>query len=410
MEEAKKRKTAKTGWFAFIGLLFAVAVIGVTIGTIQRRRAEEVHTKELFAMDTYFSLKAYGSDAEKALSLCEERTRELEALLSVTAQGSDVWRIDHGDHGQASKDRTESGQMVSGQTAAGQTASGQAAAGQTAAGQTESGQTASVGTTEIAADTYRVMAEALELGSRTGGALDITLYPVLKAWGFTAGEYRIPEREELEKLLSRVDYREVRLQEEAGAYYVTVPEGAEVDLGAVAKGYTGDVLIDILREQGLTSAILDLGGNVQTLGTRPDGTPWRVAVRDPFDRSQVSGVLDIEDKCVITSGGYERYFTGEDGQIYWHILDPATGEPARNGLLSVTIVGERGVRCDAYSTALFVMGRESAVDFWRQQGDFEMILVCEDGEMVLTEGLRDRFTCAEGWEGHITYVDRDNAD
>ncbi|MBQ8116653.1 MAG: FAD:protein FMN transferase [Lachnospiraceae bacterium] len=385
MEEAKKRKTAKTGWFAFIGLLFAVVVIGVTIGTIQRRRAEEVHTKELFAMDTYFSLKAYGSDAEEALSLCEERTRELEALLSVTAQGSDVWRIDHGDHGQA--------------------ASGQAASGQTAAGQT-----ASVGTTEIAADTYRVMAEALELGSRTGGALDITLYPVLKAWGFTAGEYRIPEREELEKLLSRVDYREVRLQEEAGAYYAIVPEGAEVDLGAVAKGYTGDVLIDILRRQGVTSAILDLGGNVQTLGTRPDGTPWRVAVRDPFDRSQIAGVLDIEDKCVITSGGYERYFTGEDGQIYWHILDPATGEPARNGLLSVTIVGDHGVRCDAYSTALFVMGRESAVDFWRQQGDFEMILVCEDGEMVLTEGLRDRFTCADGWEGHITYVDRDNAD
>lgn len=395
MEEAKKRKTAKGGLVAFAGLLFAVAVIGVTIGTIQRRRAEEVHTKELFAMDTYFSLKAYGSDAEKALSLCEERTRELEALLSVTAQGSDVWRIDHGDHGQASKDRTESGQTVSGQTAA---------------GQTESGQTASVRTTEIAADTYRVMAEALELGSRTGGALDITLYPVLKAWGFTAGEYRIPEREELEKLLSRVDYREVRLQEEAGAYYVTVPEGAEVDLGAVAKGYTGDVLIDILRRQGVTSAILDLGGNVQTLGRRPDGTPWRVAVRDPFDRSQVAGVLDIEDKCVITSGGYERYFTGEDGQIYWHILDPATGEPARNGLLSVTIVGEHGVRCDAYSTALFVMGRERAVDFWRQQGDFEMILVSEDGEMVLTEGLRDRFTCAEGWEGHITYVDRDNAD
>ena len=410
MEEAKKRKTAKTGWFAFIGLLFAAAVIGVTIGTIQRRRAEEVHTKELFAMDTYFSLKAYGSDAEEALSLCEERTRELEALLSVTAQGSDVWRIDHGDHGQASKDRTESGQTVSGQAAAGQTESWQTASGQTAAGQTESGQAASARTTEIAADTYRVMAEALELGSRTGGALGITLYPVLKAWGFTAGEYRIPEREELEKLLSRVDYREVRLQEEAGAYYAIVPEGAEVDLGAVAKGYTGDVLIDILRRQGVTSAILDLGGNVQTLGTRPDGTPWRVAVRDPFDRSQIAGVLDIEDKCVITSGGYERYFTGEDGQIYWHILDPATGEPARNGLLSVTIVGDHGVRCDAYSTALFVMGRESAVDFWRQQGDFEMILVCEDGEMVLTEGLRDRFTCAEGWEGHITYVDRDNAD
>lgn len=356
----------KSSLFAVIGVVLAIAAIFVIIGAIQRQQAEKIHTKNLFAMDTYFSLKAYGQNAEIGLSLCEGRTRELEALLSVTAEGSDVWRINHG--------------------------------------QTTSVPAASVSAAAVSGDTYHLILEALEISSQTGGALDITLYPVLKEWGFTTGTYQIPTRERLQELLSRVDYRKVMLREEAGTYFAAVPEGTQIDLGAVAKGYTGDVLIQILRQQGVRSAILDLGGNVQTLGGKPDGSPWKVAVRNPLDQNQVVGVLEINDKCVITSGGYERYFIGEDGEIYWHLLDPANGAPAKSGLLSVTVVGERGVRCDALSTALFVMGEEGAAEFWRRQGDFEMILVTEDGRLILTEGLRDCFKAEPDWADVCFYV------
>jgi len=327
------------------------------------REKQKVSSREFFAMNTYFSLRAYGAGSEKALALCEEEVKSLESILSVTEEESDV---------------------------------------------------------------------SVEVGRQTKGALDITLYPVLLEWGFTTSEYQIPDEDRIKELLKNVDFRQIKAEEmskkntpkenapaenmlsegmtaegteeEKTGYRITIPDRAQIDLGSVAKGYTGDRMLEILRSQGVTSAILDLGGNVQTLGAKPDGLPWRVAVRDPFDRSRRIGVLNITDKCVITSGGYERYFTGEDGKVYWHILDPADGYPADSGLVSVTVVGKSGVRCDALSTALFVMGREQAEEFWRSQGDFEVILVDEAGEIYLTEGLEDCFECGENL--HMTILKR----
>lgn len=333
-----------------------LAVAAVVMFLVQRQQATQAediaHTKDMFAMDTYFALKAYGSEGEEALKLCEEKVYELEAALSVTKPDSDVSKLNSGD-----------GIMVG-------------------------------------EDTFRLVQEALALGEETDGALDITLYPVLKAWGFTTDAYRVPDEAEIKGLLEKVDYRMV--DTDITGYTVLMPEGMELDLGAVAKGYTGDCLLEILQGQGVTSAMVDLGGNVQVLGSKPDGSPWKVAVRNPLDTGSEIGVLEITDKSVITSGSYERYFE-ENGERYWHILDPANGYPADNGLLSVTIVGDSGVRCDGLSTALFVMGKDRAVDFWQQAGDFEMILVTEAGELYITEGLQECFVCSEGWNAEVIY-------
>lgn len=338
-----------------VRVLSVAAVLGAAVlltVLFQWRQAQIAYTKDLFAMDTYFSLRAYGPRAETGLESCVRRVEELEGLLSVT-EGSDIRRINESSFGEA---------------------------------------------VPVREDTFLLLEEAVALGEETGGALDITLYPILKAWGFTAEEYRIPGEEELAALLEKVDYRELVLDEAASA--VSVREGMELDLGAVAKGYTGDCLTELLREQGVTSAMLDLGGNIQVLGAKPDGSPWRVAVKNPFDSSQIIGVLEVTDKAVVTSGSYERYFVGEDGRRYWHILDPESGRPAESGLVSMTVVGESGVRCDGLSTALFVMGQERAVEFWRQQVEsesFEMILVTEDGKVYFTEGLESCFESSEGW-------------
>lgn len=339
-----------------VGVVAAALVILICAVFLQRQQAARAsYTKELFAMDTFFSFRAYGSGAEEALAACAERVEELESLLSVTGEGSDIYRINQGERFAVSE------------------------------------------------DTFSAITSALELCEETEGALDITLYPVLREWGFTTGQYRIPRTETLQTLLEKVDYRAVDVGNgiDDRSFAVFVPEGVELDLGAVAKGYTGDCLLTLLKERGVTSAMLDLGGNIQVLGEKPDGSAWRVAVRNPFDTGGSLGVLEVRDRAVITSGNYERYFVGEDGSRYGHILDPSDGYPADSGLAAVTIVGDSGVRCDGLSTALFVMGEDAAADYWRRHRDFEMFFVTEDARLYMTEGLAECFVCSEDWDAEI---------
>ena len=298
----------------------------------------QLHTATILAMDTVMDLSVYGGSQE-LMDRARERVLELEGVLSTTDPGSEIYALNR------------------------------------------------TGSAELSGDAAALLARGLELCRETEGALDLSIYPVVRAWGFTTGEYRVPETEELAELLEHVDYTKIACPD-AGS--VALPEGMELDLGGVAKGYTGDRLIELLRESGITSALLNLGGNVQTLGSKPDGAPWQVAVQSPEGEGYL-GYLSISDQAVVTSGGYERYFEDGEGNIYWHIMDPTTGYPAKSGLISVTVVGEEGVYCDALSTALFIMGEEDAISFWRAHGDFELLLVTEDGRLLVTEGLADRF-------------------
>lgn len=299
--------------------------------------AQTATERSIFAMDTYMNLRAYGERAETALVQSCERITELENLFSVTKEGSDIWRVNQAE-----------GNVI-----------------------------------EISEDTANILTTAITIGKETEGALDITLYPVLKKWGFTTEEYKIPMKEELQSLLKYVDYKRIELD----GNQVCLPEGMEIDFGALAKGYTSDKIIEILKENGVESALINLGGNVYTLGTKPGGSLWKIGIRNPFESGEMC-ILSTADKAVITSGNYERYFIGEDGNKYWHILDAKDGYPADNGLVSVTIIGEEGVRCDALSTALFVAGLEQAADYWRERQDFDMILVTEDGKLYITEGIK----------------------
>ena len=169
-----------------------------------------------------------------------------------------------------------------------------------------------------------------------------------------------------------------------------------VDLGGVGKGFTGDEVVKTMKGDGVTSALFSLGGNIQTIGTKPDGEKWYVGIKDPESDGYLGGVR-VQDEAVITSGGYERYFE-EDGQTYWHIMDPETAAPARSGLKSVTIVSPLGVYCDTLSTAVFVRGADWGADFWRTHQDFEMVLVLEDGSLWVTAGLAGSFTLAEDYQ------------
>lgn len=348
--EKRKRKTGSIVIAAgLLALCFVVlpehgqAAQGLenTKSTERTERTESLPASvTVFAMDTVITLEAYGGQTEKAVQTAEAMVGKLESLWSVTREGSEINQANHG-----------SGNPVS-----------------------------------ISAETEALVSHTLQLAEDTDGALNPALYPIIKAWGFTTGEYRIPETEKLQRLLQNADYRDIRLKERT----LTLPEAMEVDFGAVAKGYTGDLLAETLKAHGVTSAIINLGGNVALVGDRPDGSAWRIGIRSPYGEGNM-GVLEASDSHIITSGGYERYFTGEDGTVYWHIMDPATGAPARSGIISATIVGKEGWRCDGLSTAVFVMGLEEATQYWRTRKDFDMILVTEENEVYVTEGLWGRF-------------------
>lgn len=166
----------------------------------------------------------------------------------------------------------------------------------------------------------------------------------------------------------------------------------KIDLGAIAKGYTSSKIIDIFKENNIKSGMVTLGGNVQVLGKKPDGSLWKVGIQNPIGEDEYLGVLQTSDKAVITSGGYERNFT-KNGKIYHHILDPSNGYPANNGLTSVTIISSDGTLADALSTSLFVMGKDKAIDFYKKSNyNFDFILYSSDNKLIISDGIKDIFS------------------
>ena len=369
--------------------------------------------KEFFAMDTVMSVSVNGKNAEKAAEAVADEVNRLDKLLSTGSSDSEVSLINENGGG------------------------------------------------TLGPDGCALMKKALGLYEDSEGLFDISIYPVMELWGFASGElhissevssgvgdgdsgdtsdeiraseqlsegsvgdagdtsdeirvseqlsegnvedtddtldrFRVPTAEEIDEALKLVDASSIRFDEETGEVFFDM-EGMKIDFGGIAKGYTSSRMMDILREQGIESALVNLGGNVQALGTKPDGSKWRVGVQDPGDDSGLLGILEIADLAVITSGGYERYFE-EDGQVYHHIIDPRTGFPANTGLTSVTIVSSDGTLADGLSTFLFIAGEEQAEAYWRSHAEkFDMILAKEDGTLLVTEGIEDAFSTEYEYE------------
>lgn len=289
-------------------------------------RTEIAHSAAGIACDTVVTITAYAPQdtVDEAFRICEE----YEAMFSKTVEGSDIWTLNH--------------------------ANGKAV--------------------EVHAETAELLRLAAEIGEASGGAFDVTIAPVSGLWDFSADDPSLPEKDALISAVSRVDYRQIMIDGTA----VALKNGAEIDLGGIAKGYIADRVAAYLREQGVTSACINMGGNVVTIGAKPDGSPWTIGVRDPNGTPEQSAeILRLTDAAVVTSGNYERFFE-LDGVRYHHILDPKTGMPVSNGLASVTIIGTRSDLCDALSTACFVLGEERSAAILEQYG-VRAIFIRQDG-------------------------------
>lgn len=315
-------------------LLFVVSLIS----------CRQTKTSESFtAMNTFMTVSLYSSSAKKGEAACNQiknRIAELEGILSTTLPASDVYYINH------NKKLPD----------------------------------------PIKPELLELFKFSSEMYNKTYGAFNPALYPVIREWGFTTEEYKVPSEQRINELLLHTDFSV--FCDSGFMAGSQIDEGMEFDFGAVGKGYAADEAVIILEKNEIKSALLDFGGNIQTIGKKPDGSLWRVGIKNPWTGGAVCA-LSVESKAVVTSGGYERFFEDENGKRYIHIFDPKNGHPCEGDLESVTIVTSSGKNADILSTALFVMGKKTAVEWWKQNPDFDFILLTKNHELIYSAGLEN---------------------
>ena len=324
-------------------ILLSVFFSAVIPAGCRRNPDTEKAKATIFAMDTYMTLLAYGTQADAAVADASAEITRLEQLLSTNIETSEVAMINRNGGG------------------------------------------------KISPDTYTLIDHSLDFYKNTDGAYDITIYPIVRAWGFTTGEYTVLNAAEEQKLLPLVGSDKIDLSADEVSFE---KPGMMIDLGTIAKGYTSQRIADLWCSRDIKSGLINLGGNVQVLGDKPDGSPWRVAIQKPdkdAPDTDYIGILSCHDCAVTTAGGYERYFE-ENGVIYRHIFDPATGFPVSNDLKSVSVIAKDGITADGYDTALYVMGKEKAISYWRNHADlFSIILVDEEDTVYVSDSIASYF-------------------
>lgn len=317
-----------------ISALFVIFALLLTSCT---KSPEPVSRTEYHLLNTVITISLYDTRDEALLDLCFDQIARDEKLFSKTVQGSDIDRINHGD-----------GQPVT-----------------------------------VSDETAELLQKALFYCELSGGRFDISIAPLSGLWDFNSDTPKMPSREEIAEKLPLVDYRQIQIEGNT----VQIPKGFALDLGGIAKGYIADRVRTLLLENGVKSAIINLGGNILTVGEKPDGEPFSIGIRKPFrGQNDLETTVKVRGLSVVTSGIYERYFE-MDGKFYHHILDPKTGQPYDNGLASVTIISKDSTDGDALSTALFAMGAEEGLKTAEALPDVEALFIKTDGTVLKTEGF-----------------------
>ena len=238
----------------------------------------------------------------------------------------------------------------------------------------------------VSGDTYALIERAINISKLCGGAFDITIAPIMELWKSNEFFYVLPQASEISDKLLLVDYRSILLSEGS---VMLAEAGMKLDLGAIAKGYACDSVVEFLISSGVETALLDFGGNIYTYGEKPDGSPWKLGIRSPvIGENDIVCTVTVRDTSVVTSGGYERYFE-KDGTIYHHLLNPETGYPADNEIMSVTVINEASTIADALSTACFVLGPERGFELLESLPDTEGIIITKDFNIIITSGLTE---------------------
>ncbi len=322
---------------------------------------EKTVDKQSYLLNTLISIKASGDNAEEAIEAAMARITEIENAMSAHIEDTDVWAINH---------------------------------------------SVPMEETTISEDTFMVIKKGIHYSKLTNGYFDITVKALVDLWGIGTENPRVPTQTEIRNALNDIDYKMIAMNEDLGTIKLK-QENMGIDLGGIAKGYAADEVVRILKEHGVQSAYADLGGNIVIVGKKSIGwkqyllskvkghqtsyyQDWRIGIQDPLkQRGSYMAVIALSDKAVVTSGPYERYFE-QNGTIYHHILDPFSGYPAENGIISATIIADKSIDADALSTSIFLLGEKKGVKLIESLPDIEAIIVNEDKKVSITKGLEGK--------------------
>ncbi len=328
---------------------FLLLVLTLGLFLVGCASEDKLESRKEFLMDTIVELDLYGSGNKKAMDQVYDELFDIEKKLSKTISKSDIFILN--------RDKKA----------------------------------------RVQDETYYILEKSKDYSRRSKGIFEPTIGGLVSLWDIKADHSNrgLPDPKEIERLLANLDYEKIEL---GADNMVEIASEQSLDLGAVVKGYAADRARDILLENQVKSAIIDLGGNIYALGSKPSGEAWRIGIKDPAEKEDFLGILSVKDKSVVTSGDYERYFEYESKR-YHHIIDPRTGYPADNDLRSVTIVSDSSMDGDAYSTIAFILGLEEGLEFVQSMEDIEAIFVTKDAKVYITQGLRDKFELkAQGYK------------
>ena len=343
-------KIKKLLCIGMISILGALSFAGCSKEEDSQKTEESIKeaSTQVFAMDTYMNLKAYGENAQKAVNDAKNEIERLDKLWSAVDESSEIYQLN-----QKKK-------------------------------------------MKVSDETIELIQFAKEKSKESGDAFDISIYPIVELWGFPTQKYRVPKDQEIQRLLKNVNSQNIKINKKTNM--VTLKKDMKIDLGGIAKGYTSQRIAQIYKGDGVKSGVISLGGNVQAIGKKTDGSRWKVGVQSPDDTENMIGAYEAADEAVITSGAYERYFE-KDGKRYHHIIDPSTGKPSEKDLKSVTIISKNGTLSDTLSTTLFVMGKDKAISYWKKHSkEFNMILVDNDNKIYISQGIKEHFNSENDYE------------
>lgn len=325
---------------------------GVRTGSSEKSgiSTEPIHQSG-FLLNTFVDVTVYDSGDTAILDQAMAVCKDYEARLSRTIETSEIYKLNH-------RDPEEQTFTLSPETAA-------------------------------------LLKDALSFSEISDGAFDVTTEPLSTLWDFTGnGPHAVPDESDIAAAVAKTDYKNLRLE---GNTLTFLSPYTTIDLGAIAKGYIADRMKDCLISAGVESATINLGGNVLCVGGRPDKTPFRIGLQKPFaEASETFAILGVTDMSVVTSGVYERYFT-INGKNYHHILNPSTGYPCDNGLVSVTILSEKSVDGDGLSTTCFSLGLEKGIALLNSLDNVYGCFIDEDYNIYYSDGMED--FVLEGPEG-----------
>jgi len=323
-------------------ILITILAVFLLILSACGNKAEELPQAKdtAFLMDTLVQMQAHGENAETAIEKSMERIREIENLMSKTIKSSDIYKLNHNP-------KTKM---------------------------------------QLSQESMVVLKKALEYAEMTDGNFDPTIGALVELWGIGTEDAAVPSQSEIEKALLNTGYQYLKLYENSAKI---TNSGVKIDLGGIAKGYAAEEVKEVVQKYDIQHAFVNLGGNVLVIGDKTDGSPWKIGIQDPREgRGNVMAIIDAVDSTIVTSGNYERYFE-ENGKIYHHIINPKTGYPTRNNLLSASIISENSFDADALSTAVYVMGLEKGMSFIEDLENVEVMFITEKLDVYLSSGLKN---------------------